>query len=55
MESQGGRDKRRVAGLPHSDLLKITIASDLSALQLPANAQPIVRCLQWQMEVLAGL
>jgi len=47
MESQGGRDEideRR--GLLQSDPLKITIASDLSALQLPANTQPIVRRLQ---------
>ena len=56
MESQGGRDEideRR--DLLQSDPLKITIASDLSALQLPANTQPIVPCLQWQMDVLAGL
>ena len=41
MESQGGRDEideRR--DLLQSDPLKITIASDLSALQVPANAQP---------------
>ena len=56
MESQGGRDEideRR--DLLQSDPLKITIASDLSALQLPANTQPIVPGLQWQMDVLAGL
>jgi hypothetical protein len=56
MESQGGCneiDERRC--LLQSDPLKITIASDLSALRLPANAQPIVRCLQRQMDVLASL
>ena len=56
MESQGGRDEideRR--GLLQSDPVKITIASDLSALQQPANTQPIVRRLQRQMDVLAGL
>ena len=56
MESQGGRDEideRR--GLLQSDPVKITIASDLSALQLPANTQPIVRRLQRLMDVLAGL
>ena len=56
MELQGGRneiDERRC--LLQSDPLKITIASDLSALRLPTNAQPIVRCLQRQMDVLASL
>ena len=56
MELQGGRnkiDERR--RLLQSDPLKITIASDLSALRLPTNAQPIVRCLQRQMDVLASL
>jgi hypothetical protein len=56
MESQGGRneiDERR--RLLQSDPLKITIALDFAALQVPANAQPIVRCLQRQMDVLASL
>src|ERR1700682_4844937 len=56
MESKRGRDEideRR--SLLQSDPLKIAVASDLSALQLPANAQPIVRSLQRQMDVLAGL
>src|SRR6267143_5646817 len=56
VESQRGRheiDERR--RLLQSDPLKIAVASDLSALQLPANAQPIVRSLQRQMDVLAGL
>jgi len=39
MESQGGRDEKdEPRGLLQSDPLKITIASDLSALELPANA-----------------
>src|SRR6266704_1710226 len=56
MESQRWSDeidKRR--SLLQSDALKITIASDLPALQLPANTQPIIRGLQREMDVLAGL
>src|SRR5260370_37196779 len=55
MESQRRRhqiDKRRSP--LQSDPWKIAVASDLSALQLPANAQPIVRCLKRQMDVLAS-
>src|SRR5260370_8002715 len=56
MESQRRSDeidKRR--SLLQSDALKIAIASDLPALQLPANTQPIIRGLQREMDVLAGL
>src|SRR5258708_25606406 len=56
MESQRGRDeidKRR--SLLQNNAWKIAIASDLSALQLPANRQPIIRSLQRQMYVLASL
>src|SRR4029077_6508442 len=56
MESQCRRhkiDERR--GLLQNYSLKITLASDLTALQLPSHAQPIVRGLQWQMNVLTGL
>src|SRR5260370_1884956 len=56
MESQRRRhqiDKRR--SLLQSASWKIAVASDLSALQLPANAQPIIRSLQRQMDVLTGL
>ncbi len=56
MESQrGGHEIDDRRSLLQCDPLKITIASDRSALQLPANAQPIVRGLQRQMDVLAGL
>src|SRR5258708_24021909 len=56
MESQRGRDeidKRR--SLLQNNAWKIAIASDLSALQLPANTQPIIRSLQREMDVLASL
>ncbi len=56
MESQCRRhkiDERR--SLLQNYSLKITIASDLTALQLPSYTQPIVRGLQWQMNVLTGL
>src|SRR5260370_34595930 len=56
MESQRWRhevDKRR--SLLQFNSRKIAIARDFSALQLPANAQPIVGSLQRQMDMLAGL
>jgi hypothetical protein len=56
MKSQCRRnkiDERR--SLLQGNPWKITVASNLSALQLPSNAQPIVRNLQRQMNVLAGL
>lgn len=55
MESQRRRhqiDERR--RLLQRDPWEISIAGDFSAYQLPANAEPIVRCLQRQMNVLAG-
>src|SRR5204863_5839142 len=56
MESQRRRHKiNERRSLLQSNAWKITIASDLPTLQLAANAQPIVRGLQRQMNVLAGL
>ncbi len=56
MESQRRRDeidKRR--SLLQGNAWKIAIASDLSALQLPANTQPVIRGLKRQVNVLGGL
>src|SRR5258708_9054133 len=56
MESQRWRneiDKRR--GLLQFNSRKIAVARDFSALQLPANAQPIVGSLQRQVQMLSGL
>src|SRR5260370_5120360 len=56
MESQRWRDEiNNRCSLLQFNSGKIAIARDFSALQLSANAQPIVRCLQRQMQVLAGL
>src|SRR5438045_9705969 len=56
MESQRRRHKiNERRSLLQSNAWKITIASDLPTLQLASNAQPIVRGLQRQMNVLAGL
>ena len=55
MKSQRGRNqvnKRR--GLPQFDAGEIAVTSDLSAMQMAPNAQPIVGGLQGQMDVLAG-
>jgi hypothetical protein len=55
MESQRWRHKvNERRSLLQIDALKLTITNDLSALQLTANAEPIVCLLQRQMNVLAG-
>src|SRR5713226_3137159 len=56
MESQRRRDEiNKWRSLLQGDSWEIAIASDLSALQLPANAQPVIRSLKRQVNVLAGL
>jgi hypothetical protein len=56
MESQ--RRRHEVGERPsllQNDPWKIAIASDLSALQLPANVQPTIGSLPGEVDVLAGL